>query len=117
MTTSKSVGRSNAPQETATDCGYIGLQANVSTVGLLANKYIALNYKSNITGNYAVSMHKSLKHECVHYTLIGTSLYLNNIEVVSGPGAFSPKHSKWQNACTHKCNLKVFECLFHLVVF
>jgi len=43
MTTNKRVGRSNAPQETATDCGYVGLQAIVSTVGLFANKFIALN--------------------------------------------------------------------------
>jgi len=27
MTTNQSVGRSNAPQETATDCGYVCLQA------------------------------------------------------------------------------------------
>jgi len=31
MTTNKSVGRSNVPQETATDCGYVGLQAIMST--------------------------------------------------------------------------------------
>ena len=37
MTTNKSVGRSNAPQETATDSGYVGLQAIASTVGLFAN--------------------------------------------------------------------------------
>jgi len=30
--------------EIATNCGYVGLQAIVSTVGLFANKYIALNY-------------------------------------------------------------------------
>ena len=59
MTTNKSVGRSNAPQETATDSGYVGLQANISTVGLCANKYIALNREWNITGNYAVRMHKN----------------------------------------------------------
>jgi len=29
MTTNKSVGRSHAPQETATDCFYVGLQVNV----------------------------------------------------------------------------------------
>jgi len=34
----KSVGRSRAPQETATSCGDVGLQAIVSTVGLFANK-------------------------------------------------------------------------------
>jgi len=62
MTTNKSVGRSNAPQEVATDCGYVGLQAIMSTVGLFANKYIALNPEWNITGNYAVRMHKTLKH-------------------------------------------------------
>jgi len=45
------VKRSNALQETATDCDYLGLQANVSTVGLFANKYIALNHEWNITGN------------------------------------------------------------------
>jgi len=60
MTTNKSVGRSNAPQETATDCGYVGFQAIMSTVGLLANKYIALNHQWNITGNYALRMHKTL---------------------------------------------------------
>ena len=62
MTTNKSVGCSNAPQETATDCGYAGLQAIMSTVGLFANKYITLNHEWNITGNYAVRMHKTLKH-------------------------------------------------------
>jgi len=62
MTTNKNVERSNAPQETATDCGYVGLQAIVSTVGLFANKYIALNHEWNITVNYAVRMHKTLKH-------------------------------------------------------
>jgi len=63
MTKNKSVGRSNEPQETATDCDYVGLQAIVSTVGLLAiaNKYIALNHEWNITGNYAVRMHKTLQ--------------------------------------------------------
>jgi len=59
MTTNKSVGRSNAPQETATDSSYVGLQANVSTAGLFANKYIELNHEWNITGNYAV---KCTKH-------------------------------------------------------
>jgi len=62
MTMNKSVGCSNAPQETATDCGYVGLQAVMSTVGLFANKYITLNHEWNITGNYAVRMHKTLKH-------------------------------------------------------
>jgi len=62
ITTNKSVGRSHAPQETATDWGYIGLQAILSTVGLFANKYIAVNHEWNITGNYAVRMHKTLKH-------------------------------------------------------
>ena len=67
MTTNKSVGRSNAPQETATECSYAGLQAIMSTVGLFANKYIALIHEWNITGNYAARMHKTLKHQCVHY--------------------------------------------------
>jgi len=62
MTTNKSVGCSNAQQETATDCGYAGLQANMSTVGLFANKYITLNHEWNITRNYAVRMHKTLNH-------------------------------------------------------
>ena len=62
MTTNKSVGRSNVPQETATDCGYVGLQPIMSTVGLFANKYITLNHEWNITRNYAVRMHKTLKH-------------------------------------------------------
>ena len=62
MSTNKSVRRSNAPQETATDCVYIGLQAIMSAVELFANKYIALNHEWNITGNYAVRMHKKLKH-------------------------------------------------------
>jgi len=44
MTTNKSVRRSNAPQETASNCGYAGLQAIVSAVRLFANKYIALNH-------------------------------------------------------------------------
>jgi len=62
MTTNKSVARSHASQETATDCGYVGLQANVPTDGLFANKYIALKQEWNITGNYALRMHKTLKH-------------------------------------------------------
>jgi len=37
------------------------LQAIMSTVGLFANKYIAFNHEWNITGNYAVRMHKTLK--------------------------------------------------------
>jgi len=57
MTTNQSVGRSNSPQETATDCGYVGLQAI-----MFVNKYITLNQEWNITGNYAVRMHKPLKH-------------------------------------------------------
>ena len=68
MMTNQSVGRSNAPQEIATDCGYVDLQANMSTVGLFANKYITLNPQWRITGNYAVRMHKTLKHLCVHYS-------------------------------------------------
>jgi len=51
MTMSKSVEPSNAPQEMATDYGYVGLQANLSTVGLFANEYIALNHEWNFTGN------------------------------------------------------------------
>jgi len=62
MTTNKSVERSNAPQKTATDCDYAGLQAIVSTVELIANKYIALNHEWNTTGNYAVGMRKTLTH-------------------------------------------------------
>jgi len=62
MTTNKSVRRSNAPQKTTTDSGYVGLQAIMSAIGLFANKYIALNHEWNITGNYAVRMHKTLKH-------------------------------------------------------
>jgi len=62
MMTNKSVGRSNAQQETGTDCDYVGLQADLSTAGLFAYKYIALNHEWNITGNYAVRMHKTLKH-------------------------------------------------------
>jgi len=61
MTTNKSVERSHAPQETATDCDYVDLQAIVSTVGLFANKYIAWNHEWNITGNCAVTIHKTLK--------------------------------------------------------
>jgi len=38
MATNKNVGRSNAPQETATERGYVGLQAIMSTVELFANK-------------------------------------------------------------------------------
>jgi len=50
MTTNQSVGRLNAPQETATDCGYVGLQAIMSTVGLFANKYITLNHEGILLG-------------------------------------------------------------------
>jgi len=32
-------------QETATNCRDVGLQAIVSTVGLLANEYIAFNHE------------------------------------------------------------------------
>jgi len=46
MATNKNVGRWNA----------------MPTVELFANKYIALNHEWNITGNGAVSMHKTLKH-------------------------------------------------------
>jgi len=62
MTMNKSVECSNALQETETGCGYVGLQAVASTVGLFANKYIALNHEWNIPGNYAVRMHKTLKY-------------------------------------------------------
>jgi len=62
MTTNKSVGRSNAPQETVTDSGYVGLQAIMSAAGMFANKYISVNHEWNILGNYAVRMHKTLKH-------------------------------------------------------
>jgi len=62
MTMNKSVGCLNAPQETATDCGYVGLQAIVLTVGLLTNKYIVLNHEWNITGNYTVRIQKTLKY-------------------------------------------------------
>jgi len=62
MTTNKSVGRSHAPRETATNRGYASLQANVSIVGLFANKYIALNHEWNVIGNYALRMHKISKH-------------------------------------------------------
>jgi len=37
MATNKSVERAHAPQETATNCGYVGLYAIVSAVGLFAN--------------------------------------------------------------------------------
>jgi len=36
----KSIEHSHTPQETATDCSYVGLQAIMSTVRLFANKYI-----------------------------------------------------------------------------
>jgi len=62
MTKNSNVGHSHAPQETVTDYGYIRLHGIVSMVGLFANKYIALNHEWNITGNYAVRMHKTLKH-------------------------------------------------------
>jgi len=62
MKTNKSVRRSNAPQETATNSGYLGLQAIVSTIGLFANNCIALNHVWNITRNYAARIHKTLKH-------------------------------------------------------
>jgi len=45
----------------------IGLQANMPTVGLLANQYIALNHEWNITDNYAVIMRKALMYPlCWH---------------------------------------------------
>jgi len=62
MTTNKSVEGSNTPQEKATDCGYADLQAIVLTVGLYANKNIAVNHEWNITGNHAVRMHKTSNH-------------------------------------------------------
>ena len=70
MTTDKSVGRSNAAQETMTDCSYVALQAIMSTVGLFANKYIALNHEWNITGNYAVRMHKTLKQSFSNFFML-----------------------------------------------
>jgi len=39
MTANKNVGPSHVPQETATNCGGVGLQANVSTDGLFVSKY------------------------------------------------------------------------------
>ena len=78
MTTNKSIECSNAPQETATDCGDVSLQAIMSTVELFANKCIALNHEWNITGNYAVRMHKPLKHQCVHYNCTKISRQLQN---------------------------------------
>jgi len=79
MATNKSVGHSHAPQETATNCSYVGLQAIVSTVGLFANKYIALNHEWNITGNYTVISHKTLKAVMypVHYNSILFRAYIN----------------------------------------
>jgi len=53
MTTNKSFRRSNAPQETATECGlcrFVGYRVDGPTVC----KYIALNHEWNITGNHAV---------------------------------------------------------------
>jgi len=46
-------------QETATNCGYVGFQAIASTVGLFANKCIALNQVWNFTRKYEVGMHKA----------------------------------------------------------
>jgi len=37
--------------EIATSCGEVGLQAIASTIGLFANKYIALNHEWDITEN------------------------------------------------------------------
>ena len=119
MTTNKSVERSNAPQETVTGCGYVRLQAVMSTVELFANKYIALNYQWNITGNYAVRMHNTLKHQCVHYMITTLRLielfnllhciafYLqhtsiwerHNTEVISGL-IFIPN---WLQMCNDSC--------------
>ena len=47
MTLNKCVVRSHAQQETATNCGYVVFQANVSIVGLFANRHIALNHEWN----------------------------------------------------------------------
>jgi len=55
------VVRSHAHRKQRRGCSDVGLQAIVSTVGLFANKYIALNHEWNITGNYAVRMHKAYK--------------------------------------------------------
>jgi len=38
MAMNESVGRSNAPQEAATKCGNVGLQAILSTVGLFLRR-------------------------------------------------------------------------------
>jgi len=66
MTTNKSVGRSHMPQKTAGNCGYVGVHAKVSTVGLLANKYIALNHEWNAIENYAERTYKTF---ALMYTL------------------------------------------------
>jgi len=51
MPVNKSVGRSHTQQETATNCGGVGLQAIVPTIGLSASEYNALNHEQNVTGN------------------------------------------------------------------
>jgi len=66
----------------ATDSGYAGLQAIASTIGLFANKYIALNHEWNITGNCAVRMHKPLmcplhRHETMTGNMAGIGLPRN----------------------------------------
>jgi len=50
------------PRKQRPSAVYVGLQAIMSTIELFANKYIALNHQWNITGNYAVRMHKTSKH-------------------------------------------------------
>jgi len=54
MTTNKSAERSTEPQETATNCGCVGLQAIASTVVLFANKYITLNHEWNCAVNIGI---------------------------------------------------------------
>jgi len=45
---------------TAINCGDVDLQAIASTVGLFANKHIALIHEWHIAGNFAIRMHKTL---------------------------------------------------------
>jgi len=37
----------------------------MSTVKMLASKYIALNHEQNSAWNHAVRMHKTIKHWCI----------------------------------------------------
>jgi len=57
-------GEIKAPHHVVRYSRYVGLQPAVPTVGLFANKYtvLNLNHERNITGNYAIRMHKILKH-------------------------------------------------------